>query len=200
MLRSLVQEIDVVISSAIPSALLAAIPPVFLTQRKNIITTTSLQVGSPPPTVQIIKYFSKKDIEGIRIRFEEVKQLGAAATEEWFKGLSAEGNRRSSDAARWERWESHGGLSDVLSALQQLDHLASPQHHSPKTASHPIVMGDRSGSRSHSASEEDGAMARRHKKLPGPQRLTHNRESAALLSPVHTVLLAGLGAKLIRAF
>lgn len=166
--ETLGQDIDILISSCVPSALLAALPFIFLTSQQNLVTASALQMAAPPPAVQIIKYFSTKDIDAIKARFEEVKQLGTAATEEWFKGLSAEGTRRTADVARWERWDLMGGLSNVLASLQ-----APTANAISRAMSHIGLSGDIAASRSNSGSEEDNAMARRFK---GPLRSMPNGE------------------------
>lgn len=59
------------------------------------------------------KHYYKSQIELLKQRFEKVKAMGPATAEEWVKGLEQEGKDRMCDAARWEQWESKGGLRKV---------------------------------------------------------------------------------------
>lgn len=118
------QEIDLLISSVIPSPLLAAVPFIFLTTSAKVITATALRVVTPPATLQMTKFFYKNHLDDLKDQFEKVKARGGAATEEWFKGLQGEGGRRMADAARWERWELDNGLRNVLSTFRS---SVSPQ-------------------------------------------------------------------------
>lgn len=108
--QRLAKEIDLLLSSTIPSPLMAALPFVFLTNELHVIPAATLQSGQQPPTVQIAKYFYQPYIERIKQEFEDVKALGQPTAEEWLKGLEGRGNEHRSDAGRWERWEASGGL------------------------------------------------------------------------------------------
>ena len=52
----------------------------------------------------------------MKARLDEVKDLGAATAEEWFKGLEADGKEKLAIATRWEQWESVGGFQTISSA------------------------------------------------------------------------------------
>jgi len=103
------QEIDLLLSSSIPSPLLAALPFVFFTNELHVISPTTLQSGQHPSGIQITKHFSNAEVEEIKREFEDVKAMGSATAEEWIKGLEGRGKERRNDAARWERWEAGGG-------------------------------------------------------------------------------------------
>lgn len=107
------QEIDLLLSSSIPSPLMAALPFVFLTNELHVLPPSTLQNGQHPPTIQITKRFSKSQIEDSKQEFDNVKALGSATAEEWLKGLDERGKERRNDAARWERWESRGGVANM---------------------------------------------------------------------------------------
>lgn len=99
------------LSSSYP--LMAALPFVFLTNELHVLSASSLQNGQPPPTIQIAKRFSNSQIENIKQEFDNVKSLGPATAEEWLKGLDERGKESKSDSARWERWESVGGVANM---------------------------------------------------------------------------------------
>ena len=92
--------------------LLPGLPFVFVSQLNHVIAVSALG-NNAPADIQLTKRYLKTHIEDIKNRFEDVKQLGGAAAEEWIKGLDYEGKERMDDAARWEKWESRGGLKKV---------------------------------------------------------------------------------------
>lgn len=104
------QEIDLLLSSSVPSPLMAALPFIFLTAELHVVASTTLQQGQPPTNMQIGKYFYKPHVEDIKQEFFKVKALGSGTAEEWIKGLETRGKDRQLDLVRWERWESSGGL------------------------------------------------------------------------------------------
>ncbi|KAI9651143.1 hypothetical protein NHQ30_001180 [Ciborinia camelliae] len=110
LLQHAVKEIDLLLSSSVPSLVMPALPFVFLTNELHVIPATALQQGQPPPNTQITKYYFKKHIDAIKDEFESVKAMGSATIEEWLKGLEDRGKQRRNDAARWERWEASGGV------------------------------------------------------------------------------------------
>lgn len=109
------QEIDLLLSSSVPSPLMAALPFVFLSAELHVVASTTLQQGQPPTNMQIGKYFYKPHVEDIKQEFFKVKALGSGAAEEWIKGLETRGKDKRLDLVRWERWESSGGLQRMRS-------------------------------------------------------------------------------------
>ncbi|KAI9824277.1 MAG: hypothetical protein M1832_002085 [Thelocarpon impressellum] len=89
-----------------PIALLSALPFTFFTPELHVITPSALPNAVKDPNLQVKKYFLKSHIEDIKSQLQDVKTLGPAAAEEWFKGLECQGKERLSDSSRWERWES----------------------------------------------------------------------------------------------
>lgn len=88
------------------SALLPGLPFIFLTQDQHIIPTSVIQQAATiPPGIHPRKCYYTTQVDVIKQELEEAKSLGAAAAEEWFKGLEAQGKARISDAERCERWE-----------------------------------------------------------------------------------------------
>ncbi|TVY75595.1 hypothetical protein LSUE1_G008463 [Lachnellula suecica] len=107
------KEIDLLLSSSIPSPLMAALPFVFLTNELHVLPPSTLQSGHHPPTIQITKRFYNSQIEEIKKEFDNVKALGSATAEEWLKGLDERGKEKRNDAARWERWDLVGGVANM---------------------------------------------------------------------------------------
>ncbi|MCJ1370337.1 hypothetical protein MMC20_001550, partial [Loxospora ochrophaea] len=68
-----------------------------------------------PPELQLVKYYYKFHLEEVKARFENARELGPGAAEEWIKGLEREGRERIDDAARWEHYEAKGGLKKINS-------------------------------------------------------------------------------------
>jgi len=98
------------LSSSIPSPLMAALPFVFLTNELHVLPSAILQSGQHPTGIQITKLFFQSHIEDIRQEFSNVQAMGSATAEEWVKGLDDRGKERRNDAVRWERWEVSGGV------------------------------------------------------------------------------------------
>ncbi|KAF4976538.1 hypothetical protein FZEAL_6810 [Fusarium zealandicum] len=158
-------EIDVLLSSIIPSLLLPALPPILLTDHMHVITPRVLQTGVLPPDTQVTKFFWSEHIEQIKSEFEQVKVLGAAAAEEWIKGLEIRGKQALADASRWEKWDFAGGLGQVrtslspiksgpLEAKRQLSVAPSspkplPSHHLPNSAQNHDEQQDRAFGTNH---------------------------------------------------
>ncbi|QSZ32752.1 hypothetical protein DSL72_002331 [Monilinia vaccinii-corymbosi] len=119
LLQHAVKEVDLLLSSSVPTLVMPALPFIFLTNELHVIPATALQHGQPPSTIQITKYYFKNHIEAIKGEFESVKAMGSATIEEWLKGLEDRGKARRTDAARWERWEASGGVSRMKNLVQR---------------------------------------------------------------------------------
>jgi hypothetical protein len=69
----------------------------------------------------------------MKARLNEVKDLGAATAEEWFKGLEADGKKKAAGSARWEQWESLGGFQAISPMTPEARHAQrpdlEPRHH-----------------------------------------------------------------------
>lgn len=115
------------ISSSVPSPLLAALPFIILTTELHVLSPSTLQSGQIPPGIEYAKHFSKTQIEEIKREYGEVKQLGFAAAEEWLKGLAGRGQEKKNDAARWERWEAQGNVTRMrnLEAIETASRLSN---------------------------------------------------------------------------
>ncbi|KAH7370759.1 hypothetical protein BKA65DRAFT_562688 [Rhexocercosporidium sp. MPI-PUGE-AT-0058] len=127
------REIDLLLSSSIPSPLMAALPFIFVTNELHVLSSAILQNGTHPTSLQITKSFFNFQVDEIKKEFEEVKSMGSATAEEWLKGLEGRGKELRLDAARWERWEASGGIARMLDSVTQAQNT-------PKTVSAPTTM------------------------------------------------------------
>ncbi|KAJ9157869.1 Protein lifeguard 1 [Pleurostoma richardsiae] len=117
LLKKSTKEIDILLSSSIPSALIPSLPFVLVTQELQAFSPTLLERGQLPANAQVTKLFWSTDVENMTQEFAEVKSLGVAATEEWLKGLEGRGKSRQVDSAKWENWANTGGVSQMQSIL-----------------------------------------------------------------------------------
>ena len=104
---------DLLFSSTIPSFLLPALSFIFLTSSLHVVSSIALRNSSIPSGTEMTRHYYKSQIELLKQQFEKVKALGPGTAEEWVKGLEQDGKDMMSDAARWELWESKGGLRKV---------------------------------------------------------------------------------------
>ncbi|KUJ09173.1 uncharacterized protein LY89DRAFT_321228 [Mollisia scopiformis] len=169
------KEIDLLLSSSIPSPLLTALPFVFFTNELNVISPSTIESGQPPAGVLVAKHFSKSQIEAIKLKFEEVKALGLATAEEWLKGLDGQGQEKKSDAARWERWEAQGGLTRMrnLEAIEAASRLL-------RTASARTAAASSTTNGNFSVYQSNGS-------LPKPPHLPNN-STQHLPMAVHSII------------
>ena len=119
----LLQEVDMLLSSAMPSVLLPALPAALVTPAMHVIASQTLRMGSEASGPDITKLYSKEQINELKTEFDGVKVLGSGAAEEWFKGLDAKGKSLSLDAARWEKWETGGGLQRMRQMIKEAQSL-----------------------------------------------------------------------------
>ncbi|KAL9080186.1 MAG: hypothetical protein Q9157_001031 [Trypethelium eluteriae] len=64
--------------------------------------------------LRVTKFYYKPHVEEIERQLRDTQALGPAAAEEWGKGLAATGKERLLDAARWERFETRGGVDSIV--------------------------------------------------------------------------------------
>ncbi|KAL3421324.1 hypothetical protein PVAG01_07769 [Phlyctema vagabunda] len=108
------KDTELLLSSTIPTPLIAALPFVFMTNELHVIPATVLQKSAPPDHIQTNKYFFKPQVEGLKQELLDIKdKMGGATAEEWLKGLDKRGKEMRNDAGRWERWEATGGVSKM---------------------------------------------------------------------------------------
>ncbi|KAL9085355.1 MAG: hypothetical protein Q9165_007646 [Trypethelium subeluteriae] len=109
----LLPETTLLFSSS--SALLPALPFAFVTQDLHVIPSIALQdSGGLPHTLKVTKFYYKPHVEEIERQLRNTQALGPAAAEEWGKGLASTGKERLLDAARWERFETRGGVDSIV--------------------------------------------------------------------------------------
>ena len=111
------QEVDLLFSPTIPSAVVPALPFVFLTQELHVFSAVALEQAQLPAELQVTKRFFSPDVEALKQEFLEVKDLGQGTVSEWLKGLAGRGNSMQHDATKWEKWESSGGTAKMRSLL-----------------------------------------------------------------------------------
>jgi hypothetical protein len=147
------------------SILLQGLPFAVFTPSLNYVTSVTLRQTQPPARLQLTKYYFQPQIEELDRRQSEVRTLGPAATQEWYKGLEAHGKTQLADAARFEKWE-QGSASQI-----QLE-----------TAS----AGQMSGSTSPALSMASSAMYSHQMSLQSP-----HRPFSAQSTPLHAGLPVG---------
>ncbi|KJZ79100.1 hypothetical protein HIM_01251 [Hirsutella minnesotensis 3608] len=133
--RQTIKEVHLLLSPTTPSFLVAGLPVVFVTPDLHVIPPPVLSSGTNPMHSPVVKLFRSKQVEAINAEFEAVKGLGAAAAEEWAKGLEARGKRLLADASRWERWYLAGGVANMRALLHGL-----PTHNQkPTSSAHHVI-------------------------------------------------------------
>jgi hypothetical protein len=68
----------------------------------------------------------------MKVKLDNVRELGAAAAEEWYNGLEADGKEKAANTARWEQWELVGGFQAITYTMSQLRNSQRPNqepHH-----------------------------------------------------------------------
>lgn len=125
------------------SALMPGLPFAFFTPSLNFVTSLTLRSLTPPPTLQLTKYYFRPQIDELRQKLEEAKALSLAAAEEWYKGLEMSGKELLADAARWEQWETSGGLLSLATQYSKSSLLTTAQPTGPysSSASSHIALG-----------------------------------------------------------
>lgn len=111
------KEMDIILSTA-STFLLPALPFVLANQDNIVIPLRVIEAGKLSPTETLSKLFWSSDVESLREEFLTVKELGPAAAGEWQKGLSLRGSKRSSEAAKWQKYDDAGGVADMRTLLQ----------------------------------------------------------------------------------
>jgi hypothetical protein len=86
------------------------LPFAFFTPSLHFVTSLTLRNASHPPALQLTKYYFRPQVDDLKRKLDDAKALSLAAAEEWYKGLEMLGEQRLAEAARWEQWESSGGL------------------------------------------------------------------------------------------
>jgi hypothetical protein len=95
-----------------------------------------------PADVEIGRYYYKEHVEQITQELKEALSLGAAAAEEWSKGLEVRGKERTRAAENWEKWASKHHLqpprtpsaAPSAAATSHKEPYTSPVIHAPVPA------------------------------------------------------------------
>ncbi|ERF72250.1 hypothetical protein EPUS_02137 [Endocarpon pusillum Z07020] len=126
------KETDLLFSAS--SALLPALPFAFFTPSLNYVASITLRNEPPPTGLQLTKWYFKPQVDDMKAKLDEVRELGAATAEEWFKGLEVDGKEKAADTARWEHWEAAGGFQAIAHGVPDSRPLQRPDresyHHS----------------------------------------------------------------------
>nr|POF26293.1 hypothetical protein CFP56_22442 [Quercus suber] len=121
------QDIEILQSKA--SSLRAGLPWAFRTADAHYVLDLVRQLpGGIPSHLHVNKVYYSRDVTAIVRDWDEVKEFGDGAAEEWRKGLPLKGKERMTDASRWERWESNlrPGLG-LLDALREYHSASFPR-------------------------------------------------------------------------
>ncbi|KAJ4424786.1 hypothetical protein N0V82_000505 [Gnomoniopsis sp. IMI 355080] len=137
------KEIDILVSSSIPTTLTAALPFVFVTRELHAISPATVERGQNPAIGQLTKLYWSAHVEDLEREFVSTKAMGTATVEEWLKGLNGRGAERRNDAARWEKW------ATVNDGLRQMRTVLYPGHQSPTTYNHGGTTTSLAGIASH---------------------------------------------------
>ncbi|KAK4229502.1 hypothetical protein QBC38DRAFT_471980 [Podospora fimiseda] len=111
------KEVDLLISSNLPSAVASALPFVFLTGDFHALSVTALEMVQISADLQLTKYFSLAHVKVLETEFSAVKDMGSGTIAEWLKGLGGRGKDARQDASKWEKYESSGGTAKMCSQL-----------------------------------------------------------------------------------
>ncbi|KAK1837328.1 hypothetical protein QBC39DRAFT_7066 [Podospora conica] len=117
LLQKSIKELDLLVSPSIPSAILPALPFIFLTRSLHVLPTATPDQDSPPSDVQITKLFLRSDVDLLERHFSEVKDMGSGTVDEWLKGLSGQGKDLRQQALKWEKWAASGGVAKIMTLL-----------------------------------------------------------------------------------
>lgn len=115
------------------SALLPALAFAFITPDLNVIPSSTLHDNPAlPPNLQISKFYYKEHIAEVQSQLADVRALGHAAAEEWYKGLEKRGKDRVSDAERCERWEARVRSSTRQTPKSSTSSYSTPSNLTPQ--------------------------------------------------------------------
>ncbi|KAI6627125.1 hypothetical protein MCOR14_008760 [Pyricularia oryzae] len=141
LVKNSVKEIDLLLSSSTPSALMVAIPFVLLTDRLDAYSASMAERGQLPKEAQYTKLFWKECVDRLKNEFLEVKALGMATTEEWLKGLEGRGVELQQDSSRWENYASSGGIDRLRSKLYIGYELEAIENSNTSILNQPHISG-----------------------------------------------------------
>ncbi|KAI1373601.1 hypothetical protein F4677DRAFT_211621 [Hypoxylon crocopeplum] len=117
LVKNTIKEIDLLLSSSVPSLLMSALPFALITSEMHTISPDALQRGLVQPDLQVTKIYLSEHVEKLKEEFLSVKSMGGATAEEWLKGLETRGKELLNDTMRWEKWASTGGVAQMQAQL-----------------------------------------------------------------------------------
>lgn len=123
------------------SALRPALSFAFLTQSLQYVPQYRWR-DSVTHDLDLQKYYYAPEITLLQQEAASVQALGAAAAEEWLKGLQSRGQFTQSFATRCEAWELNGGLQESRKLLFQHTEILQRFPSSTALFSPPVVSGD----------------------------------------------------------
>ena len=91
--------------------------------------------------------FWTAQIKQLKKQFEEAKELGTAAAEEWIKGLEARGKQLMADASRWEKWQAAKGIHEMQKPFKIPKSTPSNAQNGLNTAADSLGQSDQGNSR-----------------------------------------------------
>ncbi|KAL1841490.1 hypothetical protein VTJ49DRAFT_6981 [Mycothermus thermophilus] len=126
------KELDLQILPTIPSAIIPALPFVYLTQDCDVFSAPTYEHGLTEPTSRATKLFLKSDVEALEAEFRQVLAMGQGTLNEWLKGLNGRGKELLQEAFKWEKWEFSGGTFKMRALLypglkQKHENSATPR-------------------------------------------------------------------------
>ncbi|KAL6896184.1 hypothetical protein HDV57DRAFT_521251 [Trichoderma longibrachiatum] len=130
-----VKEVDLLLSASNPSFIAAGAPAVFLTADLNVVPRQIMQKSPIPTGVHLTKVFWPAQLESLQAELEDARRFGAAAVEEWIKGLESRGAEATRDASRWDTWCLSGGVRQMRRqpSSTQFTSSSNDQHQRDKT-------------------------------------------------------------------
>ncbi|KXH25122.1 hypothetical protein CSIM01_11383 [Colletotrichum simmondsii] len=166
LLKHSVKEIDLLLSSTTPSSLIPALASVFVTPELHAIPSSTLETNVGDKKLETTKLYSTSSITVAKEQLNVVQSLGAAAVEEWLKGLGAQGKELRIDASRWEKWAAAGGVAQMCRSVQtmgngSIDELPQDQDHEPRKSPQTSLQDRDSEGRSRSDKAHEEAAARK---------------------------------------
>lgn len=128
-----IKELDVLLSPSIPSAIVSALPSVFLTPDLDVFFASTLKQGQRLADFEVTKLFSAPDVKDLELEFQVVKDMGPGTVDEWLKGLSGRGKELRHEASKWEKWDGSGGVTRMCTQLypgymEETSVLPAPTH------------------------------------------------------------------------
>lgn len=103
-----------------------ALPFVLVTAQLDVFSESGIEQGKLPAGTESTKLYWSACVDSLRNELFSVKEtLGAAATEEWLKGLEGRGKQHRILTSKWEKFAASGGI-DQMRNLRPAAHVSLP--------------------------------------------------------------------------